>query len=124
MTGCTFKRKLPSGAISWGYSVDAGRDESSKRKQIQKTGFARKADADAALAIILNDRNEGNLVRPDPRTLAEFAEAWLSEYAETSCAPKTHERYAEMLVHITREIGGSHSRESLLCSSSAFITSC
>lgn len=106
MNGCTFKRKLPSGVISWGYSIDAGRDENGKRKQIQKTGFARKADADSALAKILNDRNEGNLVKPDPRTLAEFAEAWLSEYAETSCAPKTAERYREMLVHITREIGG------------------
>lgn len=106
MTGCTFKRKLPSGVISWGYSIDAGRDENGKRQQIQKTGFARKADADSALAIILNERNEGNLVKPDPRTFKEFAEAWLSEYAETTCSPKTSECYCEMLAHITREIGG------------------
>ncbi len=31
MTGCVFKRRLPSGKISWGYIVDAGRDENGKR---------------------------------------------------------------------------------------------
>jgi hypothetical protein len=75
MTGCVFKRKLPSGTISWGYIIDIGRNENGKRKQISKTGFARKLDADIALAKVLNERNEGTLVRPDPRTLAEFAEA-------------------------------------------------
>src|SRR5205085_9478122 len=88
MTGCIFKRKLPSGKISWGYCIDAGRDENGKRKQIFKSGFARKLDADIELARLVNDRNEGSLVRPDPRTFAEFSEAWLAEYAEASCAPK------------------------------------
>jgi integrase len=105
MTGCVFKRKLPSGKISWGYIIDAGRDEAGKRQQTSKTGFARKLDADIALAKVLTDRNEGSLVRPDPRTFAEFAEAWLTEYAEISCAPKTAERYREMMLNVTREIG-------------------
>jgi integrase len=105
VTGCIFKRKLPSGKISWGYCIDAGRDEHGKRKQMFKSGFARKLDADIELARMVNDRNEGSLVRPDPRTFAEFSEAWLSEYAETSCAPKTAERYREMMAHVTRAIG-------------------
>jgi integrase len=105
MKGCTFKRVLPSGRISWGYVVDAGRDETGKRKQIFKSGFARKFDADIELAKLVNDRNEGSLVRPDPRTFAEYSEAWLTEYAETSCAPKTAERYREMMAHVVRAIG-------------------
>src|SRR5690242_18684311 len=105
MTGCIFKRRLPSGKISWGYCIDAGRDENGKRKQIFKSGFARKLDADIELARLVTDRNVGSLVRPDPRTFAEFSEAWLAEYAETSCAPKTAERYREMMAHITRAIG-------------------
>jgi hypothetical protein len=105
MMGCTFKRKLPSGKISGGLVIDAGRDENGKRKQMSKTGFARKLDADIALAKLVNDRNEGLLVRPDPRTFGEFIEAWLTEYAEVSCAPKTAERYREMLADVTREIG-------------------
>ena len=105
MKGCTFKRTLPSGRVTWGYSIDAGKDENGKRKQIFKSGFARKLDADIELAKLLNERNEGVLVRPDPRTFAEFSEAWLSEYADVSCAPKTAERYREMMAHVTREIG-------------------
>jgi integrase len=105
MTRCTFKRVLPSGRISWGYVVDAGKDENGKRKQIFKSGFGRKLEADIELAKLVNDRNEGSLVRPDPRTFAEFSEAWLAEYAETSCAPKTAERYREMMAHVARAIG-------------------
>ena len=105
MTGTILKRKLPSGRISWGYIVDAGRDETGKRKQIAKKGFARKLDAESALAKILHERNEGTLVRPDPRTFAEFSETWLAEYAETSCAPKTAERYRELLAHVSRALG-------------------
>jgi integrase len=105
MTGCVFKRKLPSGKISWGYSIDAGPDENGKRKQIFKSGFTRKLDADIELAKLVNERNDGSLVRPDPRTFKEFAEAFLNEYADVSCAPKTAERYREMLAQVAREIG-------------------
>jgi hypothetical protein len=31
MNGCVFKRKLPSGAITWGYSIDAGIGPDGKR---------------------------------------------------------------------------------------------
>jgi hypothetical protein len=124
MTGCVFKRKLPSGKISWGYSVDAGRDDNGKRQQIQKTGFARKLDADFALAKVLNERNEGTVLRPDPRTFAEFSREWLADYAEVKCAPKTAERYREMLAHVTRAIGNSLCRRSQLCSFSVFTTDC
>lgn len=83
MNGCVFKRKLPSGKITWGYSIDAGKDENGKRKQIFKSGFKLKGDADRELAKLLAERGEtGEILRPDPRTFAEFAEAWLSEYAE------------------------------------------
>jgi integrase len=105
MTGCVFKRRLPSGKISWGYIVDAGRDENGKRKQIFRSGFAKKGEADDEILKLLNERNEGALVKPDPRTFDEFSEAWLAEYAEMSCAPKTAERYREMLGHVTRAIG-------------------
>jgi integrase len=105
MTGCVFKRVLPSGKISWGYIIDGGKGDDGKRKQIFKSGYKRKLDADIALAKLVTERADGSLVRPDPRTFSEFSEAWLSEYAETSCSPKTAERYHEMMAHVTRAIG-------------------
>jgi hypothetical protein len=41
MNGCVVKRTLPSGRITWGYSIDVGKDEGGRRKQIFKSGFAR-----------------------------------------------------------------------------------
>ena len=105
MTGCVFKRVLPSGRISWGYIIDGGKGEDGKRKQIFKSGFKRKVDADVALAKVVTERADGSLIKPDPRTFAEFSEAWLADYAEASCSPKTAERYREMIAHVTREIG-------------------
>jgi integrase len=105
MKGSTFKRVLPSGRVTWEIQIDAGRDENGKRKRISQSGFTRKLDADIALSKLLAERSDGSLVRPDPRTIAEFCDAWLSEHAEISCAPKTAERYREMLAHVTRKIG-------------------
>jgi integrase len=105
MNGCVFKRELKSGKLTWGYVIDAGKGEDGKRKQIFKSGFKRKIDADVALAKLVTERVDGTLVKPDPRTFAEFSEAWLAEYADTSCSPKTAERYREMMAHVTREIG-------------------
>jgi hypothetical protein len=47
MTGTTFKRMLKSGT-SWGFIFEAGTDESGKRNQIYKSGFATKSAADTA----------------------------------------------------------------------------
>jgi hypothetical protein len=92
MIGCTFKRTLPSGRITWGYSIDAGKDEHGKRKQIFKSGFERKKDADDALRQKLNEKDQGELVAPDPTTFAAFLQEWFREHAERNCTPKTVER--------------------------------
>ena len=87
MNGCVFKRELPSGSVTWGYSIDAGKDENGKRKQIFKSGFDRKTDADNALRAKLNAKDEGELVRPDPTTFAAFLKEWFKEHAERNCTP-------------------------------------
>ncbi len=60
MNGTVFKRTLPSGSITWGYSVDAGRDEQGHRKRIFKSGFARKSDAETAFRQVLNQKAKAN----------------------------------------------------------------
>ena len=106
MNGCTFKRTLPSGRITWGYSIDAGKDENGKRKQIFKSGFERKKDADDALRQKLNEKDEGELVKPDPTTFAAFLREWFKEHAERNCTPKTVERYRELTAYVLPHIGG------------------
>ncbi len=100
MTSCVFKRKLPSGTVTQGYSIDTGRDENGKRKQIFKSGYARKVDADIALRHKLNQKDEGELVKPDPTTFAAFMQEWFKEHAERNCTPKTTERYRQLSAYL------------------------
>jgi integrase len=53
----------------------------------------------------LNEKDANQLVRPDPRTFAEYCQTWLAEYADVSCGQKTAERYREMLAHVCRAVG-------------------
>jgi hypothetical protein len=93
MKGSTFKRKLPSGKTGWCVQLDTGKDANGRRKRIFKSGYRRQADADAELTRLVQEFNEGTLVRPDPRTVAEFMDQWIAEYATRKIAPKTLERY-------------------------------
>ena len=96
MTGCVFKRKLPSGKISWGYSLDHGKGADGKRKQEVKSGFPRRSQAEDALRKRLNEKDAGDLVRSDATTFAGFLEEWFREHAARQCSPKTVERYRHL----------------------------
>jgi integrase len=105
MTGCTFKRKLRSGRVVWGYSLDAGKDEAGTRKRIFKSGFQFQREAEAARLKVLKEMEDGVLAQPDPRTLGEFFNQWLEEYAQHQCSRKTVERYRELARHVTKHLG-------------------
>ncbi|MGH9721917.1 MAG: tyrosine-type recombinase/integrase, partial [Bryobacteraceae bacterium] len=85
--------------------VDAGKDEKGKRKQIFKSGFAKKGDADRALRDVLNEKAAGDLVKPDPQSFAAFLDEWFAEYAARKCAPKTLERYKQLAEYIRPQLG-------------------
>ena len=105
MKGTTYKRKLPSGRIVWCVGVDVGKGQNGKRQRIFKSGFRRQADADAELARLMQELNSGTLEKPDPRTVSEFMDQWLAEYATRKVTPKTLERYRDLAGHVTRAIG-------------------
>ncbi len=105
MKGCTFKRILPSGRISWELQLDAGRDEAGKRLRIVRGGFRRQCDADAALTRLLQEKADGTLVRPDPQTFGQFIGEWFREHAEKCCEPKTVERYRQLADYVLPHLG-------------------
>ena len=67
-----------------------------KRKQIFKSGFARKADADNALRLKMDEKTDDALVKPDPSTFRVFMQEWFHEHADRNCTPKTTERYRQL----------------------------
>jgi integrase len=111
MKGSVYKRKLPSGTVTWAYQVDMGYDEAGKRIRIAKTGFERKQDAQAALTQLLAEKNSGSLIRPNPQTFTEFMTEWFEEYARHKCAPKTVERYRQLAAYTYPHIGAVRLQE-------------
>jgi len=107
MNGTVFKRTLPSGSVTWGYSIDAGKDENGKRKRIFKSGYTRKGDADTALRQLLNEKDAGELVKPDPTTFAGFMDEWFREHAARNCTPKTTERYRQLCAYLLPHVGST-----------------
>lgn len=105
MKGTTYKRRLASGAMTWCFQVDAGTDENGKRIRIAKTGFKREQDAHAELTRIQQQKNDGQLIQPNPRTFAEFMSEWFTEHAAQKCTPKTVERYRQLAAYVMPHIG-------------------
>jgi hypothetical protein len=58
MKGTTYKRKLPSGHISWCLGIDLRRDQAGERQRIFRGGFRRLGDANDELRRILQELNE------------------------------------------------------------------
>jgi hypothetical protein len=82
MKGTTYKRTLLSGKVTWCFQVDVGKDENGKRIRIAKTGFKREQDAERELRQVLQEKDAGELVKPDPRTFQGFMTEWFKEHAE------------------------------------------
>jgi integrase len=98
MKGTTYKRKLPSGRTTWCLGIDLGKDKGGKRQRVFKSGFRREVDAQDELTKLMAEMNEGTFTKPDPRTLAEFLDQWMAEYASRKVAPKTLERYRDLVL--------------------------
>jgi len=55
--GSVFKRKLPSGTTTWGYSIDRGRDSNGKRLREFKSGYPTKGSAKDALNAAIKEQD-------------------------------------------------------------------
>jgi hypothetical protein len=67
MRGTIISHTTKSGKKSWGYSYFAGRDETGRRIQKLRRGFARKGDAEAALRKAIEDHQK----TPDGRGVSQ-----------------------------------------------------
>ena len=67
--------------------VDLGRDPiTGKRRQVHRTGFKRKKDAEDEIRRLQNEADKGVVVKKKKAsvTIAEFAQVWLDHYEATS----------------------------------------
>lgn len=87
--------------------VSLGRDPTTgKRKQHWQSVKGSKKDAERMLAETLNGLDKGGFVKPTAKTVAEFLKLWLKDYAATNTAPRTGERYSEIVhLHLIPHLG-------------------
>jgi integrase len=92
---------------SWTIILDLGRDDlTGKRKQQSISVKGTKRDAEKRLAELLHQLDIGGYVKPSKLTLTQYLEQWLKDYAEINTAPRTYERYAELIrKHIEPALG-------------------
>lgn len=94
------------GANSWRLKYDLGRDPITGKRQIRyKTVRGTKKDAQRELRELLGAVDRGTHVDPGKLTLGGWLAQWLEE-AKHNVAPKTHERYSEIVnKHLVLALG-------------------
>jgi len=95
------------GERSWELKFDLGRDRLTGERKIAYHSFrGTKREAQAELARLITEANEGRRLEPSKLTLAEYLESWL-EAIRQSVSPRTHE-WHEYLInsHIAGRLGG------------------
>ncbi len=103
MPGSIVKR----GKNSWSVIVDFGRDPvTGKRRQLWRSVKGSKRDAQVVLTQLLHQRDTGVDAPPGKTTVGEFLQLWLQTYAAPNTAPKTYERYEQLMrVHVVPLLG-------------------
>jgi integrase len=92
---------------SWEIAIDIGKDPSTgKRIQHFETIRGCKADAQRRVRELLLSVEQGNYVKPNRLTVAQFLEEWLQSYVVLNCSPRTKTSY-EMIIrrHLIPELG-------------------
>ena len=92
--------------------VEAGPDPvTGKRRRHSGGGFARKKEAERALARVIHQQVEGSYMQPSKQTVAEHMEEWLPVIRAT-VAPKTWESYRQLMIwYVIPRIGSVRLRD-------------
>lgn len=85
------------GQRSWAIVLDVGRDAAGKRRQRWHSVNGTKREAERELARLLNEIRVGSYVEPSRMTLRDYLERWLEDGVKSTVAPKTFERYGEIV---------------------------
>ncbi|MFC2019214.1 tyrosine-type recombinase/integrase [Chloroflexota bacterium] len=95
------------GKNSWAIVMEIGRDATTgRRRQQWQTIQGNKKDAEKLLSNMLHSQDKGIFVKPTRTTIGEFLEQWLKDYVKTNTAPRTRERYIQIIrSHLIPSLG-------------------
>lgn len=81
----------------WSIVLELGRDAAGKRMRRRVTFHGTKRQAQDELARLIHELNTGVSVEPQRLDVGEYLEIWLRDYVAIGVAPRTGERYAEIV---------------------------
>lgn len=95
------------GKSSWRIKYEIGRDPVTGERQTRfLTVRGTKKDARRALTRVLHEIDEGAYADATKESVGEYLERWLRDYAKVNVAPKTFERYSEIVTrHLKPALG-------------------
>ncbi len=89
----------------WAFVVDVT-PAGGERKQVRRSGFKTKAEAQRALTEVMSAQDHGTFVEPAAITVAEYLGGWVDTLPMAGRRPSTVESYARNVrVHIAPAIG-------------------
>ena len=95
MRGRIIKRK---GSSNYTIVLQLGLDPSTgKRKQQWITTGPSKREAEKQLTKLIHELDNGNYVKPDKTTVAQYLRRWLAECGKPSLSPRSYERYSGII---------------------------
>src|SRR5262245_24862796 len=80
----------------WAIVIDVRDPQTGKRKRRWRSFAGTKRQAQVEAARLISERQNGTAIEPNRITLGQFLDKWL-EYIEPQVAPRTHERYGEIV---------------------------
>lgn len=100
------EKKLPRGHSCWNIIIETGHAPSGRRGRKRYTFFGTQTDAQSELIKRLHQLETGALVLNDSFTVSAYLGHWLTAYAKPSTAPRTHERYEQLVTgHLAPGLG-------------------
>jgi len=91
MRGRIIKRK---GSNNYTIVLQLGLDSATgKRKQQWITAGTSKREAEKQMAELIHELDNGNYIKPDRTTVAQYLRRWLVECGKPSLTPRSYERY-------------------------------
>ena len=96
------------GKASWAIVLDLGRDATGKRRQKWHAVKGTRREAETELTRLLNELRTGEYVEPSKMAVSDYLDRWLRDYAKPRVAPKTYERYSQIVEKEIKPELGQH----------------
>lgn len=92
---------------SWTVVVDLGYDTATgQRRQVWRTAYGSKREAEMLQARLITEVGDGLHQTPAKITVSDLLNRWLSDYAKPNTAPRTYERYEQIVrMHLIPALG-------------------